>query len=86
MNLNISLNPEQTRALESLAAEYNTQAKTSLTTEEYASQVILGVVNARVYARFDASVKELADASAKLSYETRMALIAQVQNSIAAAS
>lgn len=80
MNLNIPFTTEQVAALESLAAECG------MTADEYATKVILGVVNARVDALFDASVKALADDAAKLNYETRKALIAQVQTSIAAAS
>lgn len=86
MDITIPLTTEQTAAIQSLAGEYNTQAKTSLTVDEYATQIILGVVNAKVDSLFDASVKSLADSAAKLSYEARTALIAQVQTAIAAAS
>lgn len=77
MNLNIPFTTEQVAALESLAAECG------MTADEYATKVILGVVNARVDALFDASVKALADAAAPLSYEKRTELIAQVQTTIA---
>ena len=86
MDITIAFTSEQLAAIQSLAGESNTQAKTSLAAGEYAAKVILGVVNARVHALFDQSVKLLADAAAKLKHATSVALTAQVQALIATAS
>jgi hypothetical protein len=83
MNLTLPLTPEQEAALATLTTDYNVQSGEALTPAEYTVKVVLGVVNAKVDALFDQSVKALADAAAPLSYEKRTELIAQVQTAIA---
>lgn len=76
------LNAEQEAALQALTDRHNASAGTSLSPNEYLDLVILGVINAEVDAAFARAVTRLSAAAATLSYEQRLALIAQVESSM----
>lgn len=79
MNLTISLNAEQTAAAESLRDTYNAQSGSSLTTEQYFETVLSGIVEGERKRRFKITADALVAGAESLPYESRLALIAQVE-------
>lgn len=82
MNLSITLNTEQTAALDDLVAGYNTNQQVPVTSQVYLETVLAGIINDKVKQRFDATATELVSAARQLSYESCQALIAQVQAAV----
>jgi hypothetical protein len=84
MNLSITLNTEQTAALDDLLASHNAGLDAPVSAEAYLQTVLLGIIDDKVSQRFEATAANLVNASRQLPYESRIALIAQVQAAIEA--
>jgi hypothetical protein len=82
MNISFALNAEQTEALKELVADYNAEKTVQLNDEEYLAAVVLGIVNDKVSQMFERAASALVNASRLLPYESRIALISQVQSAI----
>jgi hypothetical protein len=82
MNISITLDTEQTAALDELLADYNATLVTPVTAEDYLQAVLIGAVNDKVAQRFEATASSLVEAARQLSYEDRLALIAQVEAAV----
>jgi hypothetical protein len=74
-----SLNTEQLAALQARTSSHNAASGGSLTAQEYLDRCSLAIVDAWVAADFQAAVARLGQAAASLTYEQRLALIAQVE-------
>ncbi len=84
MNLSITLNTEQAAALDDLLASHNAGLDAPVSAEAYLQTVLLGIIDDKVSQRFEATAASLVNASRQLPYESRIALIAQVQAAIEA--
>jgi hypothetical protein len=84
MNLSITLNTEQAAALDDLLASHNAGLDAPVSAEAYLQTVLLGIIDDKVSQRFEATAANLVNASRQLPYESRIALIAQVQAAIEA--
>jgi hypothetical protein len=84
MNLSITLNTEQAAALDDLLASHNAGLDAPVSAEAYLQAVLLGIIDDKVSQRFEATAANLVNASRQLPYESRIALIAQVQAAIEA--
>jgi hypothetical protein len=84
MNLSITLNTEQAAALDDLLASHNAGLDAPVSAEAYLQTVLLGIIDDKVSQRFEATAAHLVNASRQLPYESRIALIAQVQAAIEA--
>jgi hypothetical protein len=84
MNLSITLNTEQAAALDDLLASHNAGVDAPVSAEAYLQTVLLGIIDDKVSQRFEATAANLVNASRQLPYESRIALIAQVQAAIEA--
>ena len=84
MNIVITLNTEQTAALDDLLASHNAGLDAPASAESYLQTVLLGIIDDKVLQRFEATASNLVNASKQLPYESRIALIAQVQAAIEA--
>lgn len=82
MNISVTLNAEQIAALDDLLAGYNANRDTPVTATVYLETVLTGIINDKVKQRFDATATALVNATRQLPYETRQALIAQVQSAV----
>jgi hypothetical protein len=82
MNLSIQLNSEQESAANDLLVAYNKSQETPLTLEEYFQTVLIDVVNDKVAKNFEATANALVAGAKALPYESRVALIAQVQSQL----
>jgi hypothetical protein len=82
MNISITLNTEQTAALDELLASHNAGLEAPISAEAYLQTVLLGIINDKVERQFEATANNLVKASKQLPYESRIALIAQVQAAI----
>lgn len=84
MILDLTLNEEQTAALQSRVDSYNATepAEEQLTAEQYLTRIPMAQIDQWVATDFAAAVKRLGDAAASLSYADRLALIAQVEAQI----
>ena len=78
MNISITLDEEQTDALESLRLAYDE----NLTVEEYLSTVLMGVINSEVNRKFEVAAAGLVSDAKSLPYQTRLGLIAQVRAAV----
>ena len=78
MDISITLDEEQTDALDSLRAAFDD----SLTAEEYLAQVLVDIVNAEVSRQFTLVANDLVAGAKALPYASRVALIAQVQSQL----
>ena len=84
MNLSITLNTEQTAALDELLASHNAGLDAPVSAESYLQTVLLGIIDDKVSQRFEATAANLVNASRQLPYDSRIALIAQVQAALEA--
>ncbi len=84
MNLSITLNTEQAAALDDLLASHSADLDAPVSAEAYLQTVLLGIIDDKVSQRFEATAANLVNASRQLPYESRIALIAQVQAAIEA--
>lgn len=84
MNITISLNSEQSNALDDLVADYNATQATPVSAETYLASVITGIVNDKVARNFEETANALVAAAKSLSYEARLALVADVQAQLTA--
>jgi hypothetical protein len=84
MNLSITLNTEQAAALDDLLASHTAGLDAPVSAEAYLQTVLLGIIDDKVSQRFEATAANLVNASRQLPYESRIALIAQVQAAIEA--
>ena len=84
MNISITLNTEQTAALDDLLASHNESLQSPVSAEVYLAAVLMGIIDHKVDRRFEATASNLVNASKQLPYESRIALIAQVQAAIEA--
>jgi hypothetical protein len=82
MNISITLNTEQTAALDDLLASHNAGLEAPVSAEAYLQTVLLGIIDDKVERQFEATANNLVKASKQLPYESRIALIAQVQAAI----
>lgn len=84
MNLSITLNAEQTAALDDLVAEYNTGKLEAAqpTSQVYLETVIVGIINDKVKQKLNTTASQLVEAARKLPYENRLALISQAQAAV----
>ena len=78
MNISITLDEEQTDALESLRLAYDE----TLTAEEYLLTVLMGVINSEVNRKFEVAAAGLVADAKSLPYQTRLGLIAQVRAAV----
>lgn len=85
MTINLTLNQEQTDALNTNVAEVNatraaaTPPQDALTAESFLSTCLESAVNGWVREAYDNAVKQLGVDAKKLDYATRKALIQQVK-------
>jgi hypothetical protein len=84
MNLSVTLNTEQAAALDDLLASHNAGLDAPVSAEAYLQTVLLGIIDDKVSQRFEATAANLVNASRQLPYESRIALIAQVQAALEA--
>jgi hypothetical protein len=84
MNISITLNTEQAAALDELLESYNASLESPVSAEVYLEAVLTGIIDDKVERRFEATASNLVNASKQLPYESRIALIAQVQAAIEA--
>jgi len=84
MNLSITLNTEQAAALDDLLVSHNAGLDAPVSAEAYLQTVLLGIIDDKVSQLFEATAANLVNASRQLPYESRIALIAQVQAAIEA--
>ena len=82
MNISITLSTEQTAALDDLLASHNESLESPASAEVYLAAVLMGIIDHKVDRRFEATASNLVNASKQLPYESRIALIAQVQAAI----
>lgn len=75
----ITLNAEQQSALSDMLTDYNAVTGQPITREQYLQSILVGCINDRVSRNYDAAVERLKTATKQLPYETRLALIAQVE-------
>ena len=78
MDISITLDEEQTDALESLRVAYDE----TLTAEEYLSTVLMGVIISEKDRLFDVAAAGLVSDAKSLPYQTRLGLIAQVRAAV----
>jgi hypothetical protein len=78
----MNLTTEQQSSVQSRTDSYNAANGTSLTAQDYLDRCCIAQMDAWVKADFDAAVSRLSAAAAKLAFEQRLALIAQVENQI----
>ncbi len=83
MNLELSFNPEQLRALDDLVAEYNNGRANPVSRETYLSTVLINSVNDRVRLNFKRRVEQLGEAAAPLPLEVRETLSEVVETEVA---
>lgn len=79
MNISITLTTEQQAASDSLVADYNKNLENKVAQEEFFEAVVLGLINERVEVLFKNSAQRLIDAAKTLPYESRLALIQEVE-------
>lgn len=88
MTINLTLNQEQTDALNTKVAEVNagraaaTPPQDALTAETFLATCLESAVNGWVREAYDRAVKRLGDGAAQLDYASRQALIAQVESQL----
>jgi hypothetical protein len=83
MNIAITLDTEQQSALDDLLADYNATQAAPVDVETYLASVITGVVDDKVARNFETTAAALVAAAKSLSYEARLALIANVEAQLA---
>ena len=86
MNLSITLNAEQTAALDDLLAGYNANRPEPVTTTVYLETVVVGLINDKAKQRFDDTAKALVESVRLLPYENRIAITEQVETQVASAA
>jgi len=79
MNITITLDTEQTGALDDLLADYNKKRDEPVTAEVYLVTVLTGLINDKVKRNFETTAGALVAAAKSLPYEARLQLIADVQ-------
>lgn len=82
MDLHITLNTEQTAALNELVETYNLTSDVKATSVDYLQLVLTNIINDKVNQKFNASASQLVEAARKLPYEARLALISQVESTV----
>lgn len=81
MNISITLDTEQTAALDDMLADFNNGKANPVTSEIYLQEILMGCINNKVKQNFQASAKNLIEMAAP--YEQRLALIDLVQSQLA---
>ena len=81
MNISITLDTEQTAALDDMLADFNNGKANPVTSEIYLQEILMGCINNKVKQNFQASAKNLIEMAA--IYEQRLALIELVQSQLA---
>ena len=76
------LTTEQLAAVQSRTDSYNAANGTSLSAQDYLTRCCLAQVDAWVASDFNGAGARLGQAAAGLSYEQRLALIAQVESQL----
>lgn len=82
MNILLELNLEQSDALQELVDGYNAEKTVQVTSQEYLSIVLQGIINDKVSQMFEQTASALVNASRLLPYDARIALISQVESAI----
>lgn len=85
MNLTLSINQEQTDALQARVDLFNAgSGQPPLSPEQFLTQeVVMAEIDRLTKQAFDAAVAHLGDAALSLPYTDRLALIAQVKSQLA---
>jgi len=84
MNILNSLTTQQQTALQALTVAYNTQAKASLTTEQFVELVIVNQINAKISTDLSTQAQQITDAASALPLDKQAALIKINQDYLAA--
>lgn len=85
MTILLTPTPEQSDALAAIVANANAtlaEDATPYTSETYLATVLTKSLESYARTAYEASLKRLGDGAAALPYETRLALIAQVESSL----
>ena len=82
MTLTLELDKEQQDALTAYTAEWNGPNGTATIEDRIIADAIMPFVKGKVDAAYALSVSRIGDAAKNLSYDARLALIAQVETSI----
>ncbi len=83
MNISITLDTEQTAALDDMLADFNNGKANPVTSEIYLQEILMGCINNKVKQNFQASAKNLIEMAEAAPYEQRLALIELVQSQLA---
>lgn len=83
MNISITLDTEQTAALDDMLADFNNGKANPVTSEIYLQEILMGCINNKVKQNFQASAKNLIEMAEAAPYEQRLALIDLVQSQLA---
>ena len=83
MNIKITLDTEQTAALNDMLADFNNGKENPVTSEVYLQEVLMSCINDKVKQNFQASSKKLVEMAEAAPYEQRLALIELVQSQLA---
>jgi hypothetical protein len=84
MTLSLTLDAEQTAALDDMLADFNRHRDEPLTAKAYLETVLAGCINDRVRVNFETAAQSLVAAAKSAPYEQRLALIALVQSQLTA--
>lgn len=82
MNISITLNAEQSKALNDLVLDFNKNKETPLSSEEYLGEVLLGIINDKAKRNFKDVSDSLVRATEPMSYEDRLDLISLVESKL----
>ena len=82
MNLSITLDTEQTAALDELLAAYNVNRDAPVSAVVYLETVLTGIINDKVQRKFDAAAAELVSMAKSAPYEARLALMADLKSKL----
>lgn len=86
MNITIDLTTEQSDALDSVVCKANESLGENdkpHTQESYLTRIVVSAVESYTRTAYDEAVRRLGENAAKLPYEARRALIAQVEKALA---
>lgn len=83
MIITLTLTDEQTDASSAKVAERNAlNPATPYTAESHLQECVMGLIDGYTAEAYNAAVKRLGEAAAKMPYEERQALIKQVEESL----
>lgn len=82
MNLTLTLNQEQTDALNAWVNERNANGA-NVTAESHLTELVMSAINGKVASYYEAAVKRIGAAAAALPYADRLALIQQIESQVA---